>query len=62
MFDKLRHLYMNFKVIQHNETQRKDKENMPCKEFDKILFDLIIPLVGNKCSGEILESTFVYRY
>ena len=34
---------VNFK---YNESQRKDKENMSSKEFDNILFDFYIPLVG----------------
>ena len=46
----------------YNETKRKDKENMSSKESDKVLFDIVIPLVGNKCCGKILESTFVNRY
>ena len=40
---KLDYSLVNF---QYNGNQRKDKENMPSKEFDKILFDFYIPLVG----------------
>ena len=32
--------------FQYNGNQRKGKENMPSKEFDKILSDFYIPLVG----------------
>ena len=48
--NKLDYSLVNF---QYNGNQRKDKENMPSKEFDNILFDFYIPLVGKQISGEI---------
>ena len=49
----------NEALLYSNEIQRKYEEGMPSQECDNILLGFVIPLVGKKCSGKILESTFV---